>query len=64
MKKIGKVPSTKVLEFNEIAADERLATKMNLSPFDGVFQVIRLRLANDEPLMYETSYLPKKSFHN
>ncbi|MFJ7936132.1 GntR family transcriptional regulator [Sporosarcina sp. NPDC096371] len=62
MKKIGKVPTTKVLEFNEIAADERLATKMNLSPFDGVFQVIRLRLANDEPLMYETSYLPKKFF--
>ena len=62
MKRVGKVPTTKVLEFNEIVADERLATKMNLAPLDEVFQVIRLRLANDEPLMYETSYLPKKNF--
>ncbi len=62
MKKVGKTPTTKVLEFNEIVADDRLASKMNLAPLDEVFQVIRLRLANDEPLMYETSYLPKKVF--
>ncbi|WP_318615616.1 GntR family transcriptional regulator [Sporosarcina sp. YIM B06819] len=62
MKKMGKVPTTRVLEFNEIVADERLATNMNLKPFDEVFQVIRLRLANDEPLMYEASFLPKKVF--
>lgn len=62
MKKMGKTPTTQVLEFNEVVADERLAMNMNLEPLDEVFQVIRLRLANDEPLMYEVSYLPKKVF--
>ncbi|QUW21528.1 GntR family transcriptional regulator [Sporosarcina sp. Marseille-Q4063] len=64
MKKSGKIPSTKVLEFHEMVADERLASKMDIKPFEEVFQVIRLRLADDEPLMYETSYLPKKIFPN
>src|SRR5699024_54206 len=34
----------------------------NLEPYDEVYQIVRLRLADDEPLMYETSYLPKKIF--
>ncbi|ASN07286.1 GntR family transcriptional regulator [Virgibacillus necropolis] len=62
MKEIGKKPTTNVVSFNEIAVDERLADKMNLEPLDEVFQVVRLRLADHEPLMYETSYLPKKLF--
>ncbi|ASK64337.1 GntR family transcriptional regulator [Virgibacillus phasianinus] len=62
MKQIGKKPTTNVMSFKEMAVDERLADKMNLSPSEEVFQVVRLRLADDEPLMYETSYLPKKVF--
>lgn len=62
MKKIGKTPSTEVLSFQEISLDERLANKMNLEPFDKGFQIVRLRLADNEPLMYETSYIPKKIF--
>lgn len=64
MKAIGKKPTTKVMSFDEISVDERLASKMNLVPLDEVFQVSRLRLADDEPLMYETSYLPKRIFPN
>lgn len=62
MKEMGKKPTTKVLSFQVIAVDERLATKMGIQPLDEVFQVVRLRLADDEPLMYETSYLPKRLF--
>jgi len=62
MKKLGKTPTTKVLSFQEIALDERLANKMNLAPLDEVFQIVRLRLADDEPLMFETSYIPKRIF--
>ncbi|WP_246202508.1 GntR family transcriptional regulator [Virgibacillus doumboii] len=62
MKEMGKTPATQVLSFREIALDERLANKMDLTPLDEAFQVVRLRLADDEPLMYETSYLPKKTF--
>ncbi len=62
MKALGKIPTTKVLSFNEIAIDEWLANKMDLMPSAEVFKVVRLRLADNEPLIYETSYLPKKMF--
>lgn len=62
MDKVGKKPTTEVLSFEEIAVDERMSKKMNLEPLAEVFKVVRLRIADDEPLMYETSYLPKKIF--
>lgn len=64
MKKMGKIPTTQVLSFREIALDERLASKMKLAPLDDAFQIIRLRLADNEPLMFETSYIPKRTFPN
>ena len=62
MSKIGKEPTTKVLSFNKITIDERLAEKMELAPLENVYQVTRLRLADGEPLMYETSFLPCRFF--
>src|SRR5699024_9719619 len=62
MKKMGKTPTTQVLSFREIALDERLANKMNLVPLNEAYQIVRLRLADNEPLMYETSYVTKKIF--
>lgn len=62
MKRLGKHPTTQVLSFQMITVDQRLASKMNLEPFDEVYQVVRLRLADGEALMYETSYLPKQVF--
>lgn len=62
MRAMGKVPSTKVLAFQKLAIDERLAEVMWLSPGDEVFAVVRLRLADGEALMYETSYLPCEIF--
>lgn len=62
MKKIGKTPTTKVLLFTTMAADERLKQKMNLQTLDEVYKIVRLRYADDQPLMYETSYLPRKVF--
>lgn len=64
MKKIGRIPSTKVLSFSEIAIDQQLASKMNLEPCEDVFRIVRLRLADDIPFMFETSYLPKRVFPN
>lgn len=64
MSKIGKKPTTRVLSFNKITIDERLAEKMELEPLDSVYQVTRLRLADGEPLMYETSFLPCRVFPN
>src|SRR5690625_4620908 len=62
MKKLGKTPSTKVLSFKKVQADERLATIMKLNPLAYVFQVIRLRIADAEALLYETTYLPVQIF--
>ncbi|MCJ0930055.1 GntR family transcriptional regulator [Virgibacillus halodenitrificans] len=62
MKMLGKKPTTKVITFQQIPVDDRLAEKMELQPMDEVFQIVRLRLADEEPLMYETSYIPKKLF--
>ncbi|MDY0393849.1 GntR family transcriptional regulator [Virgibacillus halophilus] len=64
MKEQGRQPSTKVLSFRELEIDEHLAKQMKLKPKEEVFQVIRLRLADEEPLMYETSYLPKRIFRH
>src|SRR5690625_2363980 len=36
MSKIGKKPTTRVLSFNKITIDERLAEKMELEPLDSV----------------------------
>jgi len=62
MNKIGKTPNTRVLSFEKITIDERIAGKMGLEVLDDVYKVVRLRLANDEPLMYETSFLPCEAF--
>lgn len=62
MSKLGKTPTTKVISFNQMTIDERLADKMGLEALDEVYKVIRLRLADGEPLMYETSYVPCNVF--
>lgn len=64
MERLGKKPTTEVLSFDVISIDDRLAKKMNLNILEEVFKVVRLRFADGQPLMYETSYLPKKLFPN
>lgn len=62
MKKLGKTPTTKVISFETIAADERMASKLQVESLSEIYKIIRLRLADGEPLMYETSYVPKQHF--
>lgn len=62
MKKLGKRPTTEILSFTSFEVDEQLAQKMNLITSDQVYQLVRLRLADGEPLMYETTFLPCKFF--
>lgn len=62
MKKLGKVPSSKVLDFEVININDRLAKKMNKIKDDKAFKFTRLRLADDKPIMVETSYIPYDRF--
>ncbi len=62
MKKIGKTPSSKVLDFRITKCNEKLARKMKLNIGDKIYVFTRLRLADDEPMMVETSYVPCDRF--
>ncbi len=64
MKKIGKTPTSKVLDFKKIKSDERLARKLGVKTNQNLYEFTRLRLADDEPIMLETSYLPMVRFPN
>ncbi|MTI66838.1 MAG: GntR family transcriptional regulator [Firmicutes bacterium] len=62
MKKLGKTPSSKVIDFEIIHADERISRKMNIKINEMVYKFTRLRLADNIPMMLETSYVPYDRF--
>ncbi|KQL52938.1 GntR family transcriptional regulator [Heyndrickxia shackletonii] len=64
MKKVGKIPSSVVVDFQLVPCDAKAAKVLNIPVEDHVYKIIRLRLADDEPMMYETSYLPLVRFPN
>ncbi|KEI08681.1 GntR family transcriptional regulator [Clostridium sp. K25] len=62
MKKIGKVPKSNVIDFDIIKATENLVEKLKCSINDEIYKIVRLRIADENPMMYETTYLPLKRF--
>lgn len=64
MKKKGKKPNSKVLNFQVIESNEKIAKKMKLEIGDKIYEFTRLRLADNEPMMLETSYVPYDRFPN
>lgn len=62
MKKIGKVPSSKVLDFQIVGANEKIARKMKIEVGERIYVFTRLRLADNEPMMLETSHVPYDRF--
>lgn len=63
MKKQGKNPESKILSFKVIEADEKISKELNLVKKEKVFELIRLRLADNEKVMYERTYLPYNKFN-
>ncbi len=62
MKKLGKVPSSKVIDFEIVEIDENIAKEMEIREGEKVYKFTRLRLADGRPIMLETSYIPYKRF--
>ena len=62
MKKLWKVPQTKILSFRLIEAPESIAQQMQIKPGDLIFEIERLRIANDIAMMIERSYVPHALF--
>jgi len=64
MKKMNKTISNHVLDIEIIECGEKLAGDMKLQTYDEVYKITCLWLADEEPLIYETSYLPVHRFEN
>lgn len=62
MLKLGKVPSAKVLTCNIGKATRTIASILGIGLEDDVYEVTRLRLADDQPMMLDTVFLPHKPF--
>lgn len=62
MKKLGKKPSSKVIKFEIITCNNDIAKKMKLENEDLVYKFSRLRIADDEKMMLETTYVPYNLF--
>lgn len=64
MKKIGRKPSSDVIDFEIIVCTEKLSRKLSCPITNNIYKFTRIRLADNEPMMLETSYLPVSRFPN
>lgn len=60
----GMVPKSEILDFRIKKANKDLAKQMQINNADLIIELVRLRLADDEPMMYETTYIPYDRFTN
>jgi GntR family transcriptional regulator len=58
MRDRGLVPSSRVLAFDVMAADEGLAHGLRIGISEPVVRFTRLRLGSDEPMAVETTWIP------
>ena len=57
MRRQGRVPTTKLLRAEEIAAPANVAERLQLPVGSPVLHIVRLRLADGQPVAYETRHL-------
>lgn len=60
LKESGQKPTTKVISYKEVEASKEIAEELRLEEGQTVIKVVRLRLANGEPLAIMTNYLPSE----
>lgn len=54
----GLVPSSATVAFGQVKPDLTLSTKLSVNPKLPCFRLVRLRLANGDPVALQTAYLP------
>ncbi|MGL4548219.1 GntR family transcriptional regulator [Eubacterium aggregans] len=64
MRKLGKTPSYVMPSFELVEVTERAARRLELNVGDLAYRIVRIRKADDIPMMYETTYLPCDRFEN
>lgn len=62
MKAQGKNPSTKVLSFEIVESTKYFSEKLGINPGEKIIKIMRLRLADNIPMMLERTYLPMREF--
>lgn len=62
MIKKGILPTTKVLSFQCIKSTDEISKALALSQGSEVFELSRLRFADQEPIVLSTTYLPQQIF--
>ena len=62
MRRLGKNPETQIMDFVEIVPAGNVAALMRLPMGESVYRIMRLRIANNEPMLLETNYLPCDRF--
>ncbi len=55
---LGLEPSAQVLSIEELRPDKQVAGQLGLGQDDRVIKIVRIRLANQEPVSYDVSFLP------
>lgn len=59
MRDRGLAPSSRLLDFRTLAADDRLAARLHVQPGDRVVRFTRLRLGDEEVMAVETVWIPE-----
>ncbi len=59
MKTLGLSPSSKILEFETIESGD-MAANFGILPNERLYHIMRVRMANNEPLLLETTHVPVK----
>ncbi|EOH91792.1 GntR family transcriptional regulator [Enterococcus pallens] len=62
MSRKGIAPKTKILNFTIMKASDEVAENLRLNKGDKVYKLIRLRYAEDKPVVLVTSYIPHYLF--
>ncbi|MBE3570060.1 MAG: GntR family transcriptional regulator [Bacillales bacterium] len=58
MRQRGLQPEAKVLEFKVLPAEPLSAQKLQIEEYAPIYKVITIRSADQEPMAFETSYMP------
>lgn len=62
MRQAGRKPQTKILEFKLMEAPKQVADQLDVRLGAYIYELQRLRLADDVPMMLERTYLPAAQF--
>lgn len=60
MRMLGLKPHSEVISFDVAKPSFRVAQQLGLNMDESVYRIVRLRMANDVPMLLETAYIPQK----